>query len=70
MAADRQAILLSKQFLHPQEAKASKNQGTHLQQSPKPRGVEEIIQETHSIHISAVEQIQLLQHKPQDLGEA
>lgn len=70
MAADRQAILLSKQFLRPQEAKASKNQGTHLQQSPKPRGVEEIVQETHSIHISAVEQIQLLQHKPQDLGEA
>lgn len=31
--------------------------------------MEEVIQEAHSIHVSAVEQIQLLQHKPQDLGD-
>ena len=31
--------------------------------------MEKIVEETHSIHVSAIEQIQLSQHKPQDLGE-
>lgn len=51
------ATLLGEQFLSPQQAKACKLQGAHLQQGPQPRGVEEVVQETQSVHISAVEQI-------------